>query len=139
MKKELITGEGVKRRHKTAVHELNTKKKHLKLRVHCTSLMEKLEEKTQELVQKQQKLDQTKQEPLDWDTASGGVCMRSMICRVISSGLAIASHRLHTAQGSRDCHSCIGLHSQTRRCSTSTDRQTRTHKLCLYSGLHLPI
>lgn len=39
--------------------------------------MEKLEEKTQELVQKQQKLDQTKQEPLDWGTASGRVCMRS--------------------------------------------------------------
>lgn len=71
MKKELITGEGVKRRHKTAVHELNTKKKHLKLRVHCTSLMEKLEEKTQELVQKQQKLDQTKQEPLDWGYSLG--------------------------------------------------------------------
>ena len=71
------------------------------------------------------------------DTASGRVCMRSMICRVISSGLA--SHRLHTAQDSRDCHSCIGLHSQTRRCSTTTDRLTRAHKLCLYSGFHEPI
>lgn len=59
--------------------------------------MEKLEEKTQELAEKQQKLDQTKQEPLDWglNTASGRVCTRSMICGVISSGLA--SHRRHTA------------------------------------------
>ena len=57
----VTTGEGVERRHKTAVHEQTAKKKHLKLRAHCTSLMEKLEEKTQELVQKQQKLDQTKQ------------------------------------------------------------------------------
>lgn len=33
--------------------------------------MEKLEEKTQELAQKQQKLDQTKQEPLDWGYSLG--------------------------------------------------------------------
>ena len=49
------------------------------------------------------------------DTASGRVCMRST---------------------DKDRQ---GLHSQTRHCSTTTDRLTRAHKLCLYSGFHEPI
>lgn len=117
MEERVTTGEGVERRHKTAVHEQTTKKKHLKLRAHCTSLMEKLEEKTQELVQKQQKLDQTKQEPLDWG---------------YSLGTSVYEEHRHRQDRQ-------GLHSQTRRCSTTTDRLTRAHKLCLYSGFHEPI
>lgn len=77
--------------------------------------MEKLEEKTQELVQKKQKLDQTKQEPLDWG---------------YSLGTSVYEEHRQDRQG---------LHSQTRHCSTTTDRLTRAHKLCLYSGFHEPI
>lgn len=105
----------IRRTIKTVVHEQTTKKKHLELIAHCTSLMEKLEEKTQELVQKQQKLDQTKQEPLDWG---------------YSLGTSVYEEHRQDRQG---------LHSQTRRCSTTTDRLTRAHKLCLYSGFREPI
>lgn len=55
-----MSEEDIKRRHRSVVRELNGhKEKHLKIKAHCTSLMETLEEKTQELVQKEQELDQT--------------------------------------------------------------------------------
>lgn len=58
-----MSEEDIKRRHRSVVRELKGhKEKHLKIKAHCTSLMEKLEEKTQELVQKEKELDQTKQE-----------------------------------------------------------------------------
>lgn len=50
-----MSEEDIKRRHRSVVRELNGhKEKHLKIKAHCTSLMEKLAEKTQELVQKEQ-------------------------------------------------------------------------------------
>lgn len=49
-----VSEEDIKRRHRGAVRELNGhKEKHLKIKAHCTSLMRKLEEKIQELVQKE--------------------------------------------------------------------------------------
>ena len=53
----------IKWRHKNAVRELNHEKgKNLKMKAHCTSLLEKLDESTQELYQKQKELDRAKQE-----------------------------------------------------------------------------
>ena len=53
----------IKWRHKNAVRELNdVKGKNLKMKAHCTSLLEKLDESTQELQQKQKELDRAKQE-----------------------------------------------------------------------------
>ena len=53
----------IKWRHKNAVRELNdVKGKNLKVKAHCTSLLEKLNESTQELQQKQKELDRAKQE-----------------------------------------------------------------------------
>ena len=53
----------IKWRHKNAVRELNHEKgKNLKMKAHCTSLLEKLNENTQELQQKQKELDRAKQE-----------------------------------------------------------------------------
>ena len=53
----------IKWRHKNAVRELNHEKgKNLKMKAHCTSLLEKLDESTQELQQKQKELDRAKQE-----------------------------------------------------------------------------
>ena len=53
----------IKWRHKNAVRELNHEKgKNLKMKAHCTSLLEKLDENTQELQQKQKELDRAKQE-----------------------------------------------------------------------------
>ena len=53
----------IKWRHKNAVRELNdVKRKNLKMKAHCTSLLEKLDENTQELQQKQKELDRAKQE-----------------------------------------------------------------------------
>ena len=63
MQRLKVSEEDIKRRHRSVVRELNGhKEKHLKIKAHCTSLMEKLEEKTQELVQKEKELDQTKEE-----------------------------------------------------------------------------
>ena len=48
----------IKWRHKNAVRELNHEKgKNLKMKAHCTSLLEKLDENTLELQQKQKELD----------------------------------------------------------------------------------
>ena len=53
----------IKWRHKNAVRELNHEKgKNLKMKAHGTSLLEKLDESTQELQQKQKELDRAKQE-----------------------------------------------------------------------------
>ena len=53
----------IKWRRKNAVRELNHEKgKNLKMKAHCTSLLEKLDESTQELQQKQKELDRAKQE-----------------------------------------------------------------------------
>jgi len=53
----------IKWRHKNAVRELNDEKgKNLKMKAHCTSLLEKLDESTQERQQKQKELDRAKQE-----------------------------------------------------------------------------
>ena len=53
----------IKWRHKNAVRELNHEKgKNLKMKAHCTSLLEKLDESNQELRQKQKELDRAKQE-----------------------------------------------------------------------------
>ena len=53
----------IKWRHKNAVRELNHEKgKNLKMKAHCTSLLEKLDENTLELQQKQKELDRAKQE-----------------------------------------------------------------------------
>ena len=61
----------IKWRRKNAVRELNHEKgKNLKMKAHCTSLLEKLDESTQELQQKQKELDRAKQE-LDLGYALG--------------------------------------------------------------------
>ena len=61
----------IKWRHKNAVRELNdVKGKNLKMKAHCSSLLEKLDESTQELQQKQKELDRAKQE-LDLGYALG--------------------------------------------------------------------
>ena len=61
----------IKWRHKNAVRELNHEKgKNLKMKAHCTSLLGKLNESTQELQQKQKELDRAKQE-LDLGYALG--------------------------------------------------------------------
>ena len=53
----------IKRKHQNAVRELNDLKgKNLKIKAHCTSLLDKLDKSTQELQQKQEELDRTKQE-----------------------------------------------------------------------------
>ena len=53
----------IKWRRKNAVRELNHEKgKNLKMKAHCTSLLGKLNESTQELQQKQKELDRAKQE-----------------------------------------------------------------------------
>ena len=53
----------IKWRHKNAVRELSgEKKRNLKLKAQCTSLLDKLDESTQELQQKEQELDRTNQE-----------------------------------------------------------------------------
>ena len=53
----------IKRKHQNAVRELNDLKgKNLKIKAHCTSLLDKLDKSTQELQQKQEKLDRTKRE-----------------------------------------------------------------------------
>jgi len=53
-----VSEEDIKRRHRSVVREFNGhKEKHLKIKAHCTSLTGKLEEKTQELEQKEQELD----------------------------------------------------------------------------------
>ena len=61
----------IKWRRKNAVRELNHEKgKNLKMKAHCTSLLGKLNESTQELQQKQKELDRAKQE-LDLGYALG--------------------------------------------------------------------
>ena len=53
----------IKWRHKNAVRELSgERKRNLKLKAKCTSLLDKLDESTQELQQKEQELDRAKQE-----------------------------------------------------------------------------
>ena len=53
----------IKWRYKNAVRELNDfKKRNLKLKAQCTSLLEKLDQSTQELQQKEQELDRANQE-----------------------------------------------------------------------------
>ena len=53
----------IKWRHKNAVRELSgEKKRNLKLKAQCTSLLDKLDQSTQELQQKEQELDRAKQE-----------------------------------------------------------------------------
>ena len=53
----------IKWRHRNAVRELGgEKKRNLKLKAQCTSLLEKLDESTQELQQKKQELDRAKEE-----------------------------------------------------------------------------
>ena len=67
LKKDLLqvkeTQDQIKRKHQNAVRELNDLKgKNLKIKAHCTSLLDKLDKSTQELQQKQEELDRTKQE-----------------------------------------------------------------------------
>ena len=67
IKKELLqvkeSQDQIKRKHQNAVRELNdVKGKNLKIKAHCTSLLDKLDKSTQELQQKQEELDRTKQE-----------------------------------------------------------------------------
>ena len=53
----------IKWRHRNAVRELSgEKKRNLKLKAQCTSLLDKLDQSTQELQQKEQELDRAKQE-----------------------------------------------------------------------------
>ena len=53
----------IKWRHRNAVRELSgEKKRNLKLKAQCTSLLEKLDQSTQELQQKEQELDRAKEE-----------------------------------------------------------------------------
>ena len=53
----------IKWRHRNVVRELNDlKKRNLKLKAQCTSLLDKLDQSTQELQQKEQELDRAKQE-----------------------------------------------------------------------------
>ena len=67
LKKELArlksSQDDIKWRHKNAVRELNDfKKRNLKLKAQCTSLLDKLDQSTQELQQKNEELDLAKQE-----------------------------------------------------------------------------
>ena len=67
LKKDLLqvkeSQDQIKRKHQNAVRELNDLKgKNLKIKAHCTSLLDKLDKSTQELQQKQEELDRTKQE-----------------------------------------------------------------------------
>ena len=67
LKKELAhlkeSQQDIKWRHKNAVRELNdVKTRNLKMKVHCTSLLDKLDQSTQELQQRKQELDRAKQE-----------------------------------------------------------------------------
>ena len=67
LKKDLLqvkeSQDQIKRKHQNAVRELNdVKGKNLKIKAHCTSLLDKLDKSTQELQQKQEELDRTKQE-----------------------------------------------------------------------------
>ena len=100
--------------------------------------MEKLEEKTQELVQKQQKLDQTKQEPLDWGYSLGTSVYEEhdLPGHFQWSGKPSSAHGAGQ-QGLPFVH----WPSQPDKTLqyTTTDRLTRAHKLCLYSGFHEPI
>ena len=61
----------IKWRHRNAVRELSgEKKRNLKLKAQCTSLLEKLDQSTQELQQKEQELDRANQE-LDLGYSAG--------------------------------------------------------------------
>ena len=67
LKKELAhlkeSQQDIKWRHKNAVRELNdVKTRNLKIKAHCTSLLDKLDQSTQELQQRRQELDRAKQE-----------------------------------------------------------------------------
>ena len=67
LKKELArlkeSQQDIKWRHKNAVRELNdVKTRNLKMKAHCTSLLDKLDQSTQELQQRKQELDRVKQE-----------------------------------------------------------------------------
>ena len=67
LKKELArlkeSQQDIKWRHKNAVRELNdVKTRNLKIKAHCTSLLDKLDQSTQELQQRKQELDRVKQE-----------------------------------------------------------------------------
>ena len=67
LKKDLLqvkeSQDQIKRKHQNAVRELNDLKgKNLKIKAHCTSLLDKLDKSTQELQQKQEELDRTKHE-----------------------------------------------------------------------------
>ena len=67
LKKELArlkeSQQDIKWRHKNAVRELNdVKKRNLKMKAHCNSLLDKLDQSTQELQQRKQELDRAKQE-----------------------------------------------------------------------------
>ena len=67
LKKELArlksSQDDIKWRHKNAVRELNDfKKRNLKLKAQCTSLLDKLDQSTQELQQKNEELDVAKEE-----------------------------------------------------------------------------
>ena len=67
LKKELArlkeSQQDIKWRHKNAVRELNdVKTRNLKMKAHCNSLLDKLDQSTQELQQRKQELDRAKQE-----------------------------------------------------------------------------
>ena len=67
LKKELArlkeSQQDIKWRHKNAVRELDdVKKRNLKMKAHCNSLLDKLDQSTQELQQRKQELDRAKQE-----------------------------------------------------------------------------
>ena len=67
LKKELArlkeSQQDIKWRHKNAVRELNdVKTRNLKMKAHCTSLLDKLDQSTQGLQQRKQELDRAKQE-----------------------------------------------------------------------------
>ena len=67
LKKEILQVKGsqqqIKQKHQNAVRELNDlKSRNMKIKSHCTSLLDKLDKGTQELQQKQEELERIKQE-----------------------------------------------------------------------------
>ena len=67
LKKEILQAEQsqqkIKQKHQNAVRELNDlKSRNMKIKSHCTSLLDKLDKGTKELQQKQEELERIKQE-----------------------------------------------------------------------------
>ena len=75
LKKEILqvkqSQQQIKQKHQNAVRELNDlKSRNMKIKSHCTSLLDKLDKGTQELQQKQEELERIKQE-LDFGYSLG--------------------------------------------------------------------